>query len=90
MAGRRLATGASLAGLARGGGAEFVAAADMAFAAREAAGLALVTVLGFVLLGEGLTPVKVAALLGLGLGTYLLHRGTHAAGQQTTGQEAQS
>lgn len=31
-----------LSGLARGGGAEFVAAADMVFAAREAAGLATV------------------------------------------------
>lgn len=62
----------------------------VAFAVWEAAGLALVTVLGFFLLGEVLTPVKVMALLGLGLGTYLLHRGTHAAGQQTMRQEAQS
>ena len=48
----------------------------VAFAVWEAAGLALVTVLGFVLLGEALTPLKAAALLGLGTGAYLLHKGT--------------
>lgn len=50
----------------------------VAFAVWEAAGLALVTVLGFVLLGESLTPPKMLALLGLGLGAYLLHHGTTA------------
>ena len=48
----------------------------VAFAVWEAAGLALVTVLGFVLLGEALTPLKAAALLGPGTGAYLLHKGT--------------
>lgn len=50
----------------------------LAFAVWEAAGLALVTLFGFVMLGEMLTPLKGAALLGLGLGAYLLHRGTHS------------
>ncbi|WP_135228899.1 DMT family transporter [Deinococcus fonticola] len=50
----------------------------VAFAVWEAAGLALVTLLGFVLLHEALTPLKVAALLGLGAGAFLLHRGTQA------------
>ncbi len=51
----------------------------VAFAVWEAAGLALITVLGFVLLGETLTPVKGLALLGLGAGAYLLHRGSRGA-----------
>lgn len=54
----------------------------VAFAVWEAAGLALVSVLGFVLLGEVLTPVKAAALLGLGVGAYLLHKGTHIQGRE--------
>jgi enoyl-CoA hydratase/carnithine racemase len=44
-----------LAGLARGGGAEFVAAADMAFAAREAAGLAQCEALMGITPGGGAT-----------------------------------
>ncbi|WP_407571224.1 DMT family transporter [Deinococcus altitudinis] len=48
----------------------------VAFAVWEAAGLALVTVAGVVLLGEHLSPVRLLALLGLGLGAWLLHGGT--------------
>ncbi len=44
-----------LAGLARGGGAEFVAAADMAFAARETAGLAQCEALMGITPGGGAT-----------------------------------
>lgn len=48
----------------------------VAFAVWEAAGLALVTLLGVLLLGEALTPLRGLALLGLGAGAWLLHRGT--------------
>lgn len=48
----------------------------VAFAVWEATGLALVTVAGVVLLGEHLSPVRLLALLGLGLGAWLLHGGT--------------
>ena len=48
----------------------------VAFAVWEAAGLALVTVAGVVLLGEHLSPVRLLALLGLGVGAWLLHGGT--------------
>lgn len=50
----------------------------VAFAVWEAAGLALVTLLGAVLLGEHLTLPGTLALGGLGLGAWLLHRGTRA------------
>lgn len=49
------ATLVKLAGLARGGGAEFVAAADMAFAARETAGLAQCEALMGITPGGGAT-----------------------------------
>ncbi|WP_424951379.1 DMT family transporter [Deinococcus sp.] len=48
----------------------------VAFAVWEAVGLALVTVAGVVLLGEQLSPMRVLALAGLGLGAWLLHGGT--------------
>lgn len=53
----------------------------VAFAVWEAAGLALVTVAGVVLLGEHLSPVRLLALLGLGVGAWLLHGGTVPAAQ---------
>jgi spermidine export protein MdtJ len=48
----------------------------VAFAVWEAAGLALVTVAGVVLLGEQISPIRLLSLLGLGLGAWLLHGGT--------------
>ena len=51
----------------------------VAFAVWEAAGLALVTLAGVVLLGEHLSPVRLLALLGLGLGAWLMHGGTAPA-----------
>lgn len=48
----------------------------VAFAVWEAAGLALVTLAGLVLLGEHLSPVRLLALVGLGLGAWLMHGGT--------------
>lgn len=49
----------------------------LAFAIWEAFGLILVTLLGSVLLGEHLTPIRTLALVGLMLGVWLLHRATH-------------
>jgi len=51
----------------------------VAFAVWEATGLALVTLAGVVLLGEHLSPVRLLALLGLGLGAWLMHGGTAPA-----------
>ena len=51
----------------------------LAFAVWEAVGLALITLLGFWLLGESLSRVQLLALLGMGLGVYLLHRGSGEA-----------
>jgi spermidine export protein MdtJ len=51
----------------------------VAFAVWEAAGLALVTLAGVLLLGESLSPVRLLALLGLCLGAWLLHGGTAPA-----------
>ena len=48
----------------------------VAFAVWEAAGLALITLLGVVLLGESLSPLQGLALLGLLGGAWLLHTGT--------------
>ena len=48
----------------------------VAFAVWEAAGLALVTVAGVLLLGETLSPLRLLALLGLAVGAWLLHGGT--------------
>lgn len=48
----------------------------VAFAVWEAAGLALVTLAGVLLLDETLSPLRLLALLGLALGAWLLHSGT--------------
>ena len=56
----------------------------VAFAVWEAAGLALVTVAGVLLLGETLSPVRLLALLGLGLGAWLLHGGTVPAARKVS------
>ncbi len=48
----------------------------VAFAVWEAAGLVLVSVLGVLLLGEMLTLPRMLALLGLGVGAWLLHHGS--------------
>ena len=48
----------------------------VAFAVWEAAGLALVTLAGVLLLDETLSPLRLLALLGLALGAWLLHGGT--------------
>ena len=48
----------------------------VAFAVWEAAGLVLITLAGVTLLGETLSPSRLLALLGLGLGAWLLHGGT--------------
>ncbi len=50
----------------------------VAFAVWEAAGLVLITLAGVTLLGETLSPLRLLALLGLGLGAWLLHGGTVA------------
>ena len=51
----------------------------VAFAVWEAAGLALVTLAGVILLHETLTPARLLAMLGLGAGAWLLHHGTRPA-----------
>ncbi|PNY80142.1 DMT family transporter [Deinococcus koreensis] len=74
--------GAALTGLCIAGSYVLLAQAfkripvAVAFAVWEAAGLALVTLLGALLLGEALTPLRSVALLGLVAGAWLLHRGT--------------
>lgn len=59
----------------------------VAFAVWEAAGLALVTLAGLVLLGEHLSPLRLLALVGLGLGAWLLHGGTVPATAVTPRRE---
>ena len=54
----------------------------VAFAVWEAAGLVLITLAGVTLLGETLSPLRLLALLGLGLGAWLLHGGTVPAAQK--------
>lgn len=56
----------------------------VAFAVWEAAGLALVTVAGVLLLGESLSPLRLLALAGLCLGAWLLHGGTASTGTAPT------
>lgn len=48
----------------------------VAFAVWEAAGLILITGLGALILGEHLRPAQLGAMLALGVGAALLHRGT--------------
>ncbi|WP_291429571.1 SMR family transporter [Deinococcus sp.] len=48
----------------------------VAFAVWEAAGLILITGLGALILGEHLRPAQLVAMLALGVGAALLHRGT--------------
>ncbi|GAA0499613.1 SMR family transporter [Deinococcus depolymerans] len=48
----------------------------VAFAVWEAAGLLLITCLGALILGEHLRPAQLLAMLALGVGAALLHRGT--------------
>jgi spermidine export protein MdtJ len=60
----------------------------VAFAVWEAAGLALVTVAGVLLLGETLSSVRLLALLGLGLGAWLLHGGTVPAAPRVSLRKA--
>jgi spermidine export protein MdtJ len=48
----------------------------VAFAVWEAAGLALVTLAGVLLLGESLSPLRLLSLLGLCMGAWLLYGGT--------------
>lgn len=62
----------------------------VAFALWEVVGLLLITLLGFVLLGESLSATQSAALLLLGAGAYLLHRGVRReapAESQTAGPQ---
>lgn len=57
----------------------------VAFAVWEAAGLILITGLGALILGEHLRPAQLGAMLALGVGAALLHRGTRPDPRPVTG-----